>query len=77
MENHRIYGGFRYAGSLIEYSLSYQNLEKRLNKEFMVTRRRQRTTDSPIPNDLKTLQASSSLIWPFSEVTQAGGYLHG
>jgi hypothetical protein len=73
MENHRIYGGFRYAGSLIEYSLSYQNLEKRLDKEFMVSRRRQRNTDSAIPNDLKTLQVSSSLIWPFSEVTSLRG----
>ncbi len=69
MENHRIHGGFRYSGNLIEYSLSYQNLEKRLDKEFMISRRRNRSTDGLIPNDLKTLQASSSFIWPFSEVT--------
>jgi len=73
MENHRIYGGFRYSGDLIEYSLSYQNLEKRLDKEFMISRRRQRNTDAFIPNDLKTLQASASLIWPFSEVTSIRG----
>lgn len=73
MENHRIYGGFRFSGDLIEYSLSYQNLEKRLDKEFMVSRRRQRQTDAFIPNDLKTLQASASLIWPFSEVTSIRG----
>ncbi|MAY84991.1 MAG: hypothetical protein CMP59_12750 [Flavobacteriales bacterium] len=73
MENHRIYGGFRFSGDLIEYSLSYQNLEKRLNKEFMVSRRRQRETGGIIPNDLKTLQATTSLIWPFSEVTSLRG----
>lgn len=75
MENHRIYGGFRFSGDLIEYSLSYQNLEKRLDKEFMVSRRRQRTTDGLIPNDLKTLQAATSLIWPFSEVTSLRGVI--
>ena len=73
MENYRIYGGFRFSGDLIEYSLSYQNLKKRLDKEFMVSRRRQRNTESPIPNDLKTLQTSASLIWPFSEVTSLRG----
>lgn len=73
MENHRIYGGFRFSGDLIEYSLSYQNLEKRLDKEFMVSRRRQRQTNAAIPNDLKTLQGSMSLIWPFSEVTSLRG----
>jgi Tol biopolymer transport system component len=78
MEDHRIYGGFRYAGDLIEYSLSYQNLKKRLDKEYMISRTRERVTGRsfnrgssfiPEPFDVKTIRGVASYIWPFSEVT--------
>lgn len=75
MENHRIYGGFRYAGSLLEYSVHYQNLEKRLDKEYSISRRRLRNTDAFYPFDTKTMQANVSLIWPFSEVTSLRGVI--
>jgi hypothetical protein len=73
MEDHRIYGGFRYAGDLIEYSLSYQNLKKRLDKEYMISRTRERVTNTDTPFDVKTLRGVSSFIWPFSEVTSFRG----
>ncbi|KAA3650231.1 MAG: hypothetical protein DWP98_05495 [Bacteroidetes bacterium] len=69
MEDHRVYGGFRLGGSMSEYSLNYQNLKRRMDKEYSFTRRKQRSTNTPIPFDIKTLQASVSLIWPFSEIT--------
>lgn len=75
MENHRIYGGFRYAGSLLEYSVHYQNLEKRLDKEYSISRRRLRNTEDISPFDTKTMQANVSLIWPFSEVTSLRGVI--
>lgn len=83
-EDHRIYGGFRYAGELIEYSLSYQNLKKRLDKEYMVSRTRERVTERPLvrnssvilaPFDIKTLRAVASFIYPFSEVTSLRGVI--
>jgi len=73
MEDHRVYGGFRYSGDLIEYSLSYQNLKKRLDKEFMITRSRERNEDGPFPFDVKTLRGVGSFSWPFSEVTSLRG----
>jgi len=85
MENHRIYGGFRYSGDLIEYSMTYQNLKKRLDKEYTISRTRQRVTDNQFvfnnnfqdnvipPYDIKTLRGTVNLIWPFSEVTSIRG----
>ena len=84
MEDHRVYGGFRYSGDLIEYSLSYQNLKKRLDKEYMISRTRERVTSRPFvqgstiipdPYDVKTLRGVASFIWPFSEVTSLRGVI--
>lgn len=72
-EDYRIYGGFRYSGDLIEYSLSYQNLKKRLDKEFIIARTRTRNTNTSRPTDIKTLKSTASLIWPFSEITSLRG----
>ncbi len=77
MENHRIYGAFRYSGDLIEYSLNYQNLKRRLDKEYSISRTRLRRTDVRIPNDQKTIKANLSLSWPFSEVTSLRGVISG
>ena len=85
MENHRVYGGFRYSGDLIEYSMTYQNLKNRLDKAYTVSRTRQRVTENSFvfngnaqdnvnpPYDIKTLRASIDMIWPFSEVTSLRG----
>ena len=77
MENHRVYGSFRYSGDLIEYGLSYQNLKERLDKEYTFSRRRLRQTETPFPFDVKTLQASASFIWPFNEVMSIRGVVQG
>lgn len=69
MEDYRIYGGFRLSGDVSEYSLNYQNLRKRMDKEYSITRRAERISNTFIPSDIKTLQGAFSLKWPFSEVT--------
>jgi hypothetical protein len=83
MEDHKIYGGFRYAGNLIEYSLSYQNLKNRLDKEYTIMRTRDRiTSGQPFvrgsvriasPYDLKTIRGVASYSYPFSEITSLRG----
>lgn len=79
MEDHKVYGGLRYAGELIEYSLSYQNLKHRLDKEYTIMRSRERVSSgSPFirggsvigaPYDIKTVRGVLSLSYPFSEIT--------
>lgn len=73
MEDHRIYGGLRLSGDITEYSLNYQNLSKRLDKEYSISRRKQRSTATFFPYDIKTITASASLIWPFNEVASLRG----
>ena len=85
MEDHKVYGGFRYAGNLIEYSLSYQNLKNRLDKEYTIMRTRDRiTSGQPFvrgnvriasPYDLKTLRGVASYSYPFSEITSVRGII--
>lgn len=75
MEDHKVYGGFRYAGNVIEYSLSYQNLKHRLDKEYMISRTRERVTDFFIPFDIKTVRGVASFSYPFSEITSLRGVL--
>ncbi len=73
MEDHRVYGSFRFSGDVSEYGLSYQNLKKRLDKEYSINRRKERSSNGFFPYDLKTLQANFSVKWPFSEVTSIRG----
>ncbi len=73
MEDHRIYGGFRLSGDITEYSLNYQNLKKRLDKEYSFTRRKERLSGDFSAFDIKTLQATVSLKWPFNEVASLRG----
>ena len=85
MEDHKVYGGFRYAGNLIEYSLSYQNLKDRLDKEYTIMRTRDRVTSGQpfirgnvriaSPYDLKTLRGVASYSYPFSEITSVRGVI--
>ena len=85
MEDHKIYGGFRYAGNLIEYSLSYQNLKRRLDKEYTLMRTRDRITSGrpfvrgntviASPYDLKTIRGIASYSYAFSEITSLRGVI--
>ena len=85
MEDHKMYGGLRYAGNLIEYSLSYQNLKKRLDKEYTLMRTRDRiTSGQPFvrgntaiasPYDLKSIRGIASYSYPFSEITSLRGVI--
>lgn len=69
MEDYRIYGGFRYSGDLIEYSVTFQDLSKRLDKEYSFSRTRQRFLTTSVPQDVKSIQILYSLKYPFSEVS--------
>lgn len=73
MEDYRIYGGFRIAGDVSEYSLNYQNLRNRMDKEYSITRRAERISNAFIPTDIRTLQGAFSIKWPFSEVASIRG----
>lgn len=75
MEDHRIYGGIRYSGELIEYLLSYKNLEKQLDKEFVAYRSKERVSGVINPFDIRTLSGTMNLSYPFSEVTSLRGGL--
>lgn len=75
MEDYRIYGGFRYSGDLVEYSVSFQDLSRRMDKEYSFSRSRQRFLNTNVPTDIKTLEALYSLKYPFSEVTSLRGGL--
>lgn len=73
MEDYRIYGGFRISSDVTEYSLSYQNLKKRLDKEYTIGRRKERFTSDFFATDVTTIQGSISLNWPFNEVRSLKG----
>lgn len=68
MEDHRVYGGFRISGDITEYSLNYQNLKRRLDKEYSISRRKERSADTFVPYDIKTILGTVSFSWPFNEV---------
>lgn len=75
MEDHRIYGAFRISSDITEYSLSYQNLKKRLDKEYTIGRRKERFTTDFFATDVTTIQGALSLNWPFNEVRSLKGVL--
>jgi WD40 repeat protein len=68
-ENYKLYGGFRYSGSVREYSLSFQNLKQRMDKEVILSLSKSRQNQGNAVFDVKTYRAAYSLKWPFSEVT--------
>ena len=73
MEDYRIYGGFRYSGDLLEYSVSFQDLSKRLDKEYSFYRTRQRIFGVANPLDVKRLKGNYGLRYAISEVTSLRG----
>jgi hypothetical protein len=72
-EDYRVYGGIRISGDIQEYSLNYQNLKNRLDKEYSISRRTERVTNDFSGTDIKTNQISISFKWPFSEITSIRG----
>ncbi len=74
-EDHKIYGGIRFSGSNTEYLMGYQNLKRRLDKEYIVSRKKTRTIGATAASDIKTLQGIFSVKWPFTEVTSVRGVL--
>lgn len=72
-EDYRIYGGIRYSGDLMEYSVSFQDLSKRMDKEYSFFRTRQRIFGVANPKDVKRLKATYGLRYAISEVTSLRG----
>lgn len=68
-EDYKLYGGFRYSGSVREYSLSFQNLKKRMDKELMLSLSKAQQNQANSVFDVLTYRAAYSMKWPFSEVT--------
>jgi len=70
MEDHKIVGGFRLALDLNNnsYLLKYQNLKRRVDKEFTVQRQAQQGTVGFGLAKLHTHLASFRLTYPFSEL---------
>ena len=70
MEDHKIVGGFRLALDLNNnsYLLKYQNLKRRVDKEFMVQRQAQQGSIGFGLAKLHTHLASFRLSYPFSEL---------
>ncbi|MBR9830566.1 hypothetical protein GYB57_00335 [bacterium] len=73
MEDYRVYGGFRYSGNSQEYLLGFQDLKKRLDKEYILSRIKTNSEIGNTPADIFTLQGTYSLIYPFSEVASLRG----
>ena len=75
LEDYRITGGFRLSGDLNsnEYYMSYENLKKRLDKQY--TFYRGAILYSQFGGKLHTHEARVSLKWPFSEVASIRGSL--
>jgi hypothetical protein len=76
MEDYRVYGGFRYSRNSLEYLLGFQDLKKRLDKEYIISRIKSNTQLQDIgPADIFTLKGTYSLVYPFSEVASLRGTL--
>ncbi|PCI96385.1 MAG: hypothetical protein COB15_10480 [Flavobacteriales bacterium] len=76
-EDHKIYGGVRISSKAREYFMTYQNLERRTDKEYTFSR-----TTSNVDNGLNVFGLSTnslkySLKYPFSEVASIRGTLTG
>ena len=64
-EDHKIYGGFRLSSSTREYFMTYQNLVRRMDKEYTGSR----TTSNGFGTGLATNSFKYSIKYPFSEVS--------
>lgn len=72
-EDHKIYGGVRFSGENSEYSIGYQNLKRRLDKEYVVSLIKTRKSTDFTVTDVRTLRGSVLLKWPFSETAAVHG----
>ena len=76
-EDRKIYGGIRFSGTTKEYFMTYQNFEKRWDKEYTYSR-----TTYDITNGIDIMGVSAntihySLKYPFSEVWSWRGTMSG
>lgn len=69
MEDYRFTGGLRLAADLTipEYFISFENLKKRLDKQFVFYKQGQLAADGS--NRLNSYEVKSILKWPFSEIS--------
>lgn len=68
-EDHKIYGGVRLGSSSHEYMLSYQNLKRRLDKEYYGGILNSNYEIQNIEYKNRTLRAAVVLKYPFTEVS--------
>lgn len=70
-EDYRIIGGFRLSGDLEsnEYFLSFEDLKKRVNKQYIFHRRVINSTDGYYSKKVRSNQLFYILRYPFSQVT--------
>jgi len=74
-EDHKIYGGVRISSDTREYFMTYQNLERRTDKEYTFSRTTSNGTNGFAFYGLSTNSLKYSLKYPFSEVTSIRGTL--
>ncbi len=76
-EDHKIYGGVRLSSATREYFMTYQNLERRTDKEYTFSRTTSNSNSNVGPVGLSTNSLKYSLKYPFSEVSSIRGTLIG
>ena len=76
-EDYKVYGGIRLSGGTNEYFMSFQNLIKRLDKEYTFSRTESKGASGFAVFDIKTNALHYSLSWPFSEVASIRFTLSG
>lgn len=76
-EDRRIYGGIRLSGTTKEYFMTYQNFEKRWDKEYTYSRTTYDLTNGIDVVGISANTINYSLKYPFSEVWSWRGTLTG
>ncbi len=76
-EDHKIYGGVRLGQGTHEYFLSYQNLKKRLDKEYFVGISNGGYAAGTLEYKLRTLRGALLLKYPFTEVSSFHMFFEG
>jgi hypothetical protein len=75
MEDYRITGAFSLSNDLVnnEYAISFSNLKKRLDKEFIFHRNTDYTYNSSEIAKLRTHEFMYKLTWPFTDYLHVSG----
>ena len=76
-EDKKIFGGVRISSSTREYFMTYQNYEKRIDKEYTFSRSTSNRQSSVSAFGLSTNTINYSLKYPFSEVASVRTTLSG